>query len=181
MILDVVALEMSMSPPTERPYSPSPPGTRESSPTSSHKPFQFSGPQKVLRLRLGPLQQIQKDLEAMLGSASSEPVDLSTSRASVRAAAFLDNDTDSDHVPLPEFSVRSDCGWKSVLNKVRMSSQRSHNSVDGERPKASLKRAEEVSDVIRSCGEDMKALWGDPLVRDLLKKRNVVLEDQPGL
>jgi len=161
MILDLIADEISMSPDE----------------AGADKPLQFSGAQKALRLRLGPLKQIQKDLEAILGSASLEPVDVSNHDTSTHAAAFLDlEDTPR---PLPsEFFVHSNCGWKSALEKVRQS-HRSHS--EGERSKASLKRADEVSEVIQSCRDDIKMLWTDQIVRDLLNKRKVTLEDTSGL
>jgi len=177
MILDLVADEMLKSPPSDRAYSPTlGPGEL------SEKPLQFSGPQKVLRLRLGPLKQIQKDLETIIGSPSSEPVDLSATHMNTPPAAFLDHEDSSEPLPSPEFFIRSNCGWKSALNKLRLAAPglSERNSSDGERSKA-LKRTDEVSEVIHSCKDDMKALWADPVVRDLLKKRDLSLDEHSGL
>jgi guanine nucleotide-binding protein alpha-1 subunit len=171
-ILDLIKDEMLKTPSTpDHASSFGFPGISD----TSDQPFQISGPLKVLRLRLGPLQQIQKDLEAMLGSGSSEPVDLSRTHAFTSVAPFLDH---GHSLPSPEFFIRSNCGWKSALDKVRLSLRGTN---DEERPKALLKQTDEISEVIHSCREDIKALWEDPVVRELLKKRNVVLEESSGL
>jgi hypothetical protein len=178
-ILDLVADEMSKSPSSDRSYSPSP----FVSPEPDDKPLQFSGSQKVLSLRLAPLQQIQKDLETTLGASATEPTPSGTPFLTTSVFTILDNDSIPERVPSPEFCVRSNCGWKSALNKVRLPTGKHHgdrHSNEADRAK-SLKRGSEICDVIVSCKDDIKALWADRTIQTLLKKRDLVIEHQSGL
>jgi hypothetical protein len=165
---------LDLTPMCDRPSPASPPGIVDYSDVSSQLP----GTHRLLRNRLGPLRQVQKDLEIILGSASSEPVDLSSTVAYTSVAPFLDHDHPSEHPDHPEFCIRSSCGWKSALDRVRRAS---HSPGDIDRSKTSLKQADEASEAIRSCRDDIKAVWEDPMVRHLLVKHNVVLEESPGL
>lgn len=111
-------------------------------------------------LRLAPLRQIEKDLKTLLGSGSSEPDD--------RPEKYS-----SGHEPkssFHEFALRSSSGWKSVLDHIR-------NPSEGKDQE--LHRV--ACHVVVSCKEDIKWLWNDPAIQEILRKRRIRLEDTPGL
>ena len=39
----------------------------------------------------------------------------------------------------------------------------------------------ETADILAGCAEDMKAIWEDPVVRDMLLRRGIRMETTPGL
>lgn len=43
------------------------------------------------------------------------------------------------------------------------------------------KMEEEISGVLAGCGEDMKKLWEDVLVREMLRRKKIHLDIAPGL
>lgn len=47
--------------------------------------------------------------------------------------------------------------------------------------KAKQTEEEEIVEVIASCRDDIKALWEDDIVAEVLNRRKVRLEDGPGL
>lgn len=115
---------------------------------------------KGIWLRLAPLRQIEKDLKTFLGSGSSEPDD--------RPEKYS-----SGHEPqssFHEFALRSSSGWKSVLAHIR-------NPSEGKDQE--LHRV--ACHVVVSCKEDIKWLWNDPTIQQILQKRRIRLEDSPGL
>jgi guanine nucleotide-binding protein subunit alpha len=46
---------------------------------------------------------------------------------------------------------------------------------------ADLEKVEEASDLLTACQDDIITLWSDQAVKDVLKKRDVRLEESPGL
>jgi guanine nucleotide-binding protein subunit alpha len=44
-----------------------------------------------------------------------------------------------------------------------------------------LEKVEEASDLLTACQDDIITLWNDRAVKDVLKKRDVRLEESPGL
>ena len=42
-------------------------------------------------------------------------------------------------------------------------------------------KLEDATEIIASCADDMKALWEDQVVRDLLKRKRIRMELSPGL
>lgn len=109
-------------------------------------PLAFTEHHRVLKLRLGPLRRVQKDLERRLGSGAEEPVH---SDLSLAAAPFDDDGSDGSgyghgggmtidfaQVTLAtrrpqEFYVHSRTGWKSALEKLSIVGRHSTSS-DGE-------------------------------------------------
>ncbi|EPQ57632.1 G-alpha-domain-containing protein [Gloeophyllum trabeum ATCC 11539] len=159
---------------------------------------------KLLKQRLQPLQRVQRDLEARLGSAATED----TFTAVTSAAPFTEqvqsrteNTILTELQPNPhrprEFFIRSSTGWKAALDKVRprlSMDARSQENLDekyedddqaGRRlQKRNMKRPrdidDETTDVLAQCKDDIKALWTDEAVQSILIKRRLRLEDAPG-
>lgn len=134
---------------------------RSDSPT-----IRFSEQYRLLKLRLAPLKRVEKDLQRRLGAGST---DEEWPLISQSATPF---DVDTSPVSKPsrprEFFVRSHACWKAVTHRLRAS--------------ASWDRAAlNATEVIAGCGEDIKALWEDPMVRTVLTKREMYLEDTAGL
>lgn len=143
-----------------------------------------------LLLRLSPLRRIQTSLEDLLATGTfPAPRDdrRHSSPLSVMAAARVirvSDDTDSldlkpTYAPLiQEFTVFSNCGWKSVIGKSRP-----NELTNGAR---SLKRrhadpVDEVEDLLCSCKDDIKALWKDLGVKRSLAYHDLRIEDSSGL
>lgn len=138
--------------------------------------IKFKEKHKVLNMKLGPLQAVQQELEQRLGSASLEL--FSTTETS--AAPF------GDHAhgrrALQEFSINSSNGWKSALDKFwTLRSTRLEADLENEALRKIKENEDNIADVIISCQEDIKALWDDALIQEMLLRRKVRIEDAPGL
>ncbi|KAJ7730661.1 guanine nucleotide binding protein, alpha subunit [Mycena maculata] len=133
-------------------------------------PLKFKDKHRLLRLRLAPLRRVQADLEQRLGAAATE---LYTTDA--KSAAPFEGSP-----PLKrekEFSVHSTNGWKTALERFRVARRRS-----GEEGVLRKVRdmEDEVQGVIAGCREDMRSVWEDRVVREMLSRRKVRVEDSPG-
>lgn len=136
-------------------------------------PLRFKEKHRLLKMRLGPLYGVQADLEQRLGAGTTELYTTSVTTA----APF---DPPAGRRALQEFSINSSNGWKSALDKFRTlragrpeatpGSQRKGKNVEGD-----------LSEIISSCRDDMKALWEDPVIGEMLNRRKVRIEDAPGL
>ncbi|KAG9310947.1 guanine nucleotide binding protein, alpha subunit [Chiua virens] len=168
-VLDVLLREMSLSEGDRR--SPSADFAIELDlEPSSHTPvYRFSDKHRLLKLRIAPLRRVLLDLEKTLGPGSQE-VYTSSPTALVQDESGL--------VRTREFGIISRNGWKSALEKLRLTHQ------DGTCPEPVLRRREEekyeIADVIFGCREDMKNLWEDPVVQQILSDRKAHIEDNPG-
>jgi hypothetical protein len=140
---------------------------------STLPPLRYKEKHRLLKLRLGPLTGIQSDLERKLGAGATE---LYTTAGVTTAAPF---EPVHNRRALQEFSINSSNGWKSALDKFR--------TMRTARPEAlsSLRkgkdRDDDASDVIAECREDIKAIWEDPTVKEMLARRKVRIEDSAGL
>ena len=147
-ILEVLALEMSSqqppSPVTKHPliYSgrPSKIDTDFSDDETfvARHSFIFTERHKLLTLRLAPLRHVQEDLEAQIGAGASRVDELSTSYSTTDAAPFVETErlaarSSSARQP-SEFYVRSDCGWKETLSRLRL-----QISASSDHPKRQIK------------------------------------------
>lgn len=178
-ILHDMSREMSASsfpPPSDQ----SPDDSSEESHTAPRSPkslpkLVFKEKHRVLQLRLGPLRRIQTELEQRLGAASKEPSFTNVTNA----APFEETETTTGRRVLQEFSVNSTNGWKSALDKFRSIRPKT----DG--PPGSLRRLkskdDETAEVIAGCRDDMKAIWEDSVVRELLSRRKTRIEESAGL
>jgi guanine nucleotide-binding protein subunit alpha len=150
--------------------------------------IKFNEKHQQLRKRLDPLAALQRSLEEKLGSASLE-----LQSTSVSTAAPFDQPTSSASSSyrrgLSEFSINSSNGWKSALGRLR--SIRHHSSSSSTReiqesPVATVKEEvddleQETASTLDSVRDDIKALWEDDTVREVLTRRKIRLEDGPGL
>lgn len=136
--------------------------------------FNLAEKHKLLRLRLAPLRRIQEDLEAQINAGSSDTNKLhSVPTALQRPTEYPPNARRSN-----EFSVRSNCGWKGTVDRLR--SQITLNAPH--RPQLSNRRKQpDINGVIAGCRSDIKSLWEDEIVHAILKKRQIRLEDSSGL
>jgi len=143
-------------------------------------PLAFTGRHKLLKLRLAPLRGVQKDLEGQIGAGASEPQDLSTWYNSTDPAPFVEAERlaarPSNSRQPNEFFVRSNCGWKETLSKLRP-----RHSSSQDHPKQAKRKHEEVIRILAGCGGDIKSLWTDDVVQAVLKRRNIRLEESSGL
>jgi guanine nucleotide-binding protein alpha-1 subunit len=82
------------------------------------------------------------------------------------------------HLPgalkLREVSVNALSSWKSILSKLGH-----HSSPEGQT--FHTDEADAISEVIAARRDDIYALWTDPVVRGLLEKRKLRIQDLPGL
>ena len=146
--------------------------------------LKFTDKHSILRMRLGPLSSVQEILEMRIGSASIEP-----HSTSVNTAAPFDQPSSSGRRGLQEFSINSSNGWKTALDKFRTlrtapSNARPENGAAQAGPSTTRKvkdSEEDIVEVIASCREDIKTLWEDDIITEMLNRRKVRLEDAPGL
>lgn len=137
-------------------------------------PLRFKEKHRLLKLRLTPLSEVQANLEQKLGAASTEI----KNTPGTSAAPF---DNVHNRRVLQEFSINSSNGWKTALDKFRtMRPVRAENG-PGSMRKAKGDEEDDVAEVLASLKDDIKALWEDPTVKEMLNRRKVRIEDYPGL
>lgn len=183
-VVETLQAEMDDDPITSRPFSPLDMNTdallRPSLDTTPAEIEAASQPLSVpmtdkhqlLKRRLGPLRRVEMDLKKHLGvQCTEETVDGDagiTGQGTTDAASIAI----ASQKRSGEFAVM---GWKETLGglvknpKAAVRSDRENPAVD------------DATEVIASCREDMKALWMDQTVRDILVKRRVRLQDSSGL
>ncbi|EMD36098.1 hypothetical protein CERSUDRAFT_116002 [Gelatoporia subvermispora B] len=87
--------------------------------------------------------------------------------------------------------VRAGSGWKGVLAAISANNAQNPppplmppsalKNGGGSRPgTADARRSNDPTTVLAACRDDIVALWEDPVVQTVLKKRNVRLQDMPG-
>ena len=143
--------------------------------------FAFTEQHRLLQLRLGPLRRVQRDLEVRLGAGATEnPGDLrgpatpfqSTASQNMSSAVV----SSQRHKARPkEFFVHSRSGWRGALSLGR--GREGETRIRKGREEA----AEEAVEVIAGCSDDIRTLWEDETVHAVLAKRNIRIDDQPGL
>ena len=140
-------------------------------PSSHTSVYHFTDKHRLLKLRLAPLRRVQTDLEKRLGPASQE----------VYSSAPMvppGQDGKSD-APVREFGIISRNGWKTALERFRPAQKDSSRSEP-----ISRRREEEnyeIADVLVSCRDDMKNLWDDSMVQQILTHRKARIEESSGL
>lgn len=152
----------------------------------------LSSQHQVLKLRLGPLRGVEADLKKRLGAGSDEESPSSSLGAGPLGFSSSSSDygnQDSQRrngnpiiaarkAKRREFGVRR--LHEALENGVQAISSRGSNHSHGSRDSAS-NPSDEITDIIASCKDDMKALWADEVVRSVLLKRKVRIEDGAGL
>lgn len=146
-------------------------------PVKTLPPLKFKEKHKQLRARLSPLQQVQRELEQQLGAASTEVFGVGPGATS---AAPFDPAAPSGRRAPNEFSINSSNGWKSALDKFRKGPGNRSEVANGT-GKVSKDVEEEIAEILHNCREDIKTLWEDPIIKEVLSRRRARIEDAPGL
>ncbi|KAK7045421.1 hypothetical protein VNI00_007674 [Paramarasmius palmivorus] len=174
-IMDMLSREMSAAsvPPPE--YIGSSDDSSED--VSDGKPLlKFKEKHRLLKLRLGPLRRIQTDLEHRLGASALEP----HSTPGSTAAPFGDgSDLDGRRHP-SEFYINSNNGWKSALEKVKGTMRPARADINSGSLRKIRSVDDDISEVIAGCRDDMKAIWDDSTIREMLNRSKSRIEDSPG-
>ncbi|KAF9450753.1 G-alpha-domain-containing protein [Macrolepiota fuliginosa MF-IS2] len=143
-------------------------------PVKTLPPLKFKEKHKQLRIKLAPLQQVQRELEQQLGAASTEIYGSNPS-----SAAPFEAVTPSGRRAPHEFSINSSNGWKSALDKFRKGPSNRPEAANGTN-KVSKDVEEEIAEIIAGCREDIKVLWEDSIIKEVLSRRKARIEDAPG-
>ncbi|OBZ78476.1 Guanine nucleotide-binding protein alpha-4 subunit [Grifola frondosa] len=177
-ILDVLTHELAptttspVSSPHLRPSTNTPHSNYDSDSSTHHpnavdtKPhsapsLQFTSHHSLLKLRLAPLRRVEADLKRRLGAATDELApDVSAFSPSVSASST------------PEELMMA-TPFDSSYHKGP-ASEESAGSTDGH---STLDNATEV---MAGCKDDMRELWGDPVIKDMLRRRKIRMEDSAG-
>lgn len=86
-----------------------------------------------------------------------------------------------------EICVRANSGWKTMLQRatspppIPPSNIQSRRTASGRPGTSDGRHKDDPTAVLAACKDDIIALWHDPIIRDVLNKHNVRLEDSPGL
>ncbi|EKM52393.1 uncharacterized protein PHACADRAFT_148998 [Phanerochaete carnosa HHB-10118-sp] len=156
IILDLLTQEMSKVT-SEESSSDSDEPSRPSRQATSSPPLRLTEKHRLLKLRLAPLRSVREDLQARLGAS-----DWPAPRASGEKSKMQD------------FFVRSNATWKSSLRSNSAKWPSDHNRRKGQ------DESNETGEVLASCAEDIKALWADDVIQEMLKRRRLRLDLQPG-
>ncbi|KAI0342360.1 G-protein alpha subunit [Trametopsis cervina] len=124
----------------------------------------------ALRLQFSPLRRVEDDLKMALGAAAEDLSDMSSSSNHGMVATPFDiasvrSSSESQCRKQKEFFVRSHSAWKSTVNQPRPDS-----------PKRGT-IASDSADVISMFRADIRALWRDDVVRQVLHRQRVILDD----
>ncbi|KAG6884401.1 hypothetical protein C0993_011489 [Termitomyces sp. T159_Od127] len=130
--------------------------------TWAAEPIQLTETHELLKRRLGPLRRVETDLKRLLGAGTEE--------VAGGGGGVLGEDAVGQ---TREFGVR---GWKHVFEGplAALSGSSKHNSRD------KSGAVDDATEVIAECRQDISALWVDPAVKAVLKKRRIRLEDSAG-
>ncbi|KAI0692725.1 guanine nucleotide binding protein, alpha subunit [Cytidiella melzeri] len=125
-----------------------------------------------LRLQFAPLRRVEEDLKMALGAAADETNDVASSHGHDMVATPFDatsvlssSDSHGRRAREREFCVRSHEAWKNTVIEPRS---------------CSPQRGSSTSDsvvVLARFRADIKALWRDDAVREVLRRQRVALED----
>ncbi|PPQ76441.1 hypothetical protein CVT26_012955 [Gymnopilus dilepis] len=145
---------------------------------------------RLLKLRLGPLRRVEKDLQKLLGAGAVEELD-----GAAESLGPLSLELESQSLVARrntrEFGVTrlSEALERGIARRASTMtmSQQGHGgpAIPEERtvsppPGSPDSSVDDATEVIASCLEDMKALWTDEVVRVILRKRKLRLEDSAG-
>jgi guanine nucleotide-binding protein subunit alpha len=130
---------------------------------------------ELLRTRLLPLRHIEALLIAKLVPPNEDEATRLGHKGNSNESIVSSVSDRSTHAQ--EVFVRGASSWKGALAK---SASQTHD-----RPLSSgstvLETNDEPQEVLHSCKKDIMALWSDPLVRGILRRRKIRLEEFPGL
>ncbi|KAH7881885.1 guanine nucleotide binding protein, alpha subunit [Phlebopus sp. FC_14] len=120
---------------------------------------QFTNKHHLLSMRLGPLRGVETDLKRLLG-AKPEEVQATPSEALPTGSARTSS----------EFFVRSR-NFRNFLQASR--------STDGQRQSIRQEgvSSHDITEVIVGCKDDVKSLWRDNAIQEMVERRKIRLED----
>ena len=128
-----------------------------------------------LRMRLTPLRQVEADLKLRLGAGTDEIVEASLAGG---GEAMMATPFDEAGYPTPErrFSardivVRSHRAWKE---RERAWKDKDRHSMRPTSPSSAHSGRDSATDVLVGCADDMAALWVDPAVREIIRRRRLM-------
>ncbi|KAH7910678.1 guanine nucleotide binding protein, alpha subunit [Hygrophoropsis aurantiaca] len=129
---------------------------------------------EFLKMRLTPLRHIEALLIAKLipaneDDALSQPGSSSLSNYKTHRSRSSERSWRSQEV-----FVRPGATWKGALAK----STRANGPPIS--PDSALGIRDEAQEVLHSCSDDIQTLWNDKLVREVLRRRKIRLEEFPG-
>lgn len=122
-------------------------------------------------MRLSPLQQVEETLLRRLSPSGSVG----------QEATQLSSETHTDHprTSPKEIVVNSSSPWKTAFTRL-LSSTTTRSSFESSQD-IDFNDPQDPGVILHACAEDMIRLWNDPTVRELLRVRNIRLEDMAGL
>jgi guanine nucleotide-binding protein alpha-1 subunit len=131
-----------------------------------------------LRMRLTPLRQIELDLKARLGAGTEEITEASLAAgADTMMATPFDEAAYATSPPPPrkfrvrDVVVRSHRAWKE---RERALKEKDRHSVRPTSPGSLSSLRDSATEVIASCADDMAAVWLDPVVREIVRRRRLM-------
>lgn len=141
------------------------PSAHSAVPASPSAPLNFTDHHALLKLRLTPLRELQRDLEETLGVSLAEDVEHPLQRSSAPTAGRTSQ----------EAFISSHTSWKSRLRAG------GEGTPDGVVKRNRVSRAREAVEILAGCRDDIRAVWADALVQEMLRRRQFVIESIPGL
>ncbi|KAF8886520.1 guanine nucleotide binding protein, alpha subunit [Infundibulicybe gibba] len=119
-----------------------------------------------LKMRLAPLLQVEEVLTRRITPGGVEELRLAPATPySERSRNFV-----------REVAVNSAAQWKGAFSRA---SDGDRESFDSKQP-VDLDNEQDTGVVLHACSDDMRRLWNDPIVQELLEKQNLRLEELAG-
>lgn len=124
--------------------------------------MQITNNHQLLNLRLTPLRHVEQELHRRLGAGASEELPETTSFHASKPSLGLSAQKSQ------EFFVRDHKSWKTPSSPFKNQVSRSQAQ-------------DEVTEIISGCRDDISSLWADPVVHQLITKREVALQESAEL
>ena len=129
------------------------------------------------------LSELKRLRKGRNGTGGDRPVATQHAPAAQIAEALLTSQFSVGPGAAPrkqEFFVRSSTSWKQVHGRTSSEGTLGRGvGVGGRRSKDIQMR--ETADILAGCADDMKAIWEDPTVREMLLRKGIRMETTPGL
>lgn len=174
-IVDALGEELSHQPPTSQSHSGPPSPASDQGLISGDR----RGTLLKLRMRLTPLRQVEADLKDRLGAGTSEVSEASlhgelAGLDAMMATPFDDSAyaSTSRRFNPKDVVVRSHRAWKERENARKETKDRASTRPNS--PGSASDKRDSATEVLAGCGEDMAALWQDPVVKEIVRKRRLM-------
>lgn len=146
-------------------------------------------PFEALKARLQPLRHIERLLVAKLVPPNEEEATRLPGPShshSIYPPGQSQNYTAVNSFRNQEVFVRPGMGWRGALARNRVNNPSVSDDVhENGRPYSAgntgLETADEPQEVLHACQQDLILLWNDGVVREILRRKKVRLEEFPGL